>query len=141
MRGAAAGLAAGGGGGLAEMAGSVVLGRAGCGASSPKRSMLGAGAGAGAGGLLTAAGGARLDVPFLCESDLSILAFSCTTFSGCGDWTISFRFFGVHGSEPCTYNIIISLSAQRGRIRHGPIHDPSLRVILCPDKVLYLAAL
>lgn len=66
MGGAAAGLAAGGGG-LAEMAGSVVLGRAGCGASSPKRSMLGpgAGAGAGAGGLLTAAGGARLDVPFL----------------------------------------------------------------------------
>lgn len=59
------------------MAGSVVLGRD-CVVvgSSPNRSILGA-------GLLAAGGPGRPAVMFFIDADLSSLAFSCTTLSGC----------------------------------------------------------
>lgn len=40
-----------------------------------------------------------------------------------------------------TYNVVIAFPAESCRVWHGAIHNPSLRVVLCADKVLYLAGL
>jgi hypothetical protein len=126
----------GGGGARAVIEGSAVLARTGVG-SSPNRSMTGAAADLSGAG---AAEGLLLMDAFRREADRSSFAFSWTTLRGC-EIVVSASVVELHCQDADNHHVVVATltTTQSRRIGHRTIHAPSLRVILCADKVLNLA--